>query len=341
MSICVTHNFLDVHSVYPVVDPRRTAGDGPYAFAYVFAWDDVEITVEHTSTLTSCQMIVNFFSPLREAKEIQAWNLFNNNFVDRIGSSSLGLQASMTIQKGGAPGLSCGTGADTVVLCRYFAWPRGRTALYSFAPQDFWDFWGGCKVTFRWVSDTEGSGLWGDETPDPVYPMVKFPDRTLMRDSAGTGFVVVFGGAGFNADLAFLTTNFFDPAAARPFSSDLPSTPVDGTLVREVNRPQVFIVFGGAKFWIPDPLTLFTLGYDFNQVRVIPSGGTAQLRTMPLDGTLLKEQHDPKVFLVNNRQLRWITSPAAMDSRCLPWRHIRTVPDNALAALVHGPDLDP
>jgi hypothetical protein len=125
-----------------------------------------------------------------------------------------------------------------------------------------------------------------------------------------------------------------------PFRA-LPSTPADGTLLREWDRPEVFVFFGGAKFWIPNPATLLALGYDWSQVRVIPPGGTAQLRTMPIDGTLLQEQHDPKVYLVANRQLSWVTSPEAMDALCLPWRHIRIVPDGALAAprLTHGPNL--
>jgi len=121
----------------------------------------------------------------------------------------------------------------------------------------------------------------------------------------------------------------------------LPSTPADGTLVREVNRPEVFVVYGGAKFWIPDPPTLFSLGFNFSRVLITPPGGTAQLLTMPIDGTLLREQHNPMVFLIDNSQLRWVTSPAVMDARCLPWRHIRIVPDNALAGLTRGPDLNP
>ena len=342
MSVCVTTNELDFRSIYPVVDPRRTAGTGPYAYEYAFAWDGVRITVARTPALSSCQMtVILSATTLSEAKEIQGWNIFRNNSVNSIGSSGMGLPASMLIQRAWGPGQSCYAGVHTVILCRYFAWPRGRTALYTFEPQDFWDFWGGCTVTFSWLTDTQGSNLWGNQTPDPVYPFVRLPDRTLMRDAAGTGFVVVFGGAGFAADPSFVGMMGFNMGAVLPFSA-LPSTPADGTLVREMNHPEVFVVFGGAKFWIPEPRKPhWGFSFDPNQVRVIPPGGTAQLPAMPIDGTLLKEQHNPKVFLVDNGQLRWVTSPAAMDARCLPWRHIRIVPDNALAALAHGPDLNP
>jgi hypothetical protein len=164
-----------------------------------------------------------------------------------------------------------------------------------------------------------------------------------MRDDGG--FRVVFGGTDFIADDSLVVNGIryldaFDPIAAVPFSQ-LPSTAVDGTVVREWNRPEVYVVYGGAKFWIPDPPTLFALGFDWSHVGVIPPGGTMKLRTVPIDGTLLKEQHDPKIYVVESGQLRWVTSPAAMDGRCLPWRHVRVVPDNSLAALPHGPDLGP
>ena len=340
MSHCVVTTELDSRSIYPVADPRRTAGPGPYSYGYAFAWDGVVVSVARTPTLSSCQMTVLFSSTLTEAKEIQAWNMFNNNFVDRIGSSRLGLQASMLIGKAGRPGQGCASGADTIILCRYFAWPRGRTALYTFEPHDFWDFWGGCTVTFDWFSDTTGSNRWGNQTPPPAYPFVRLPDGTLMRDAAGTGFIIVFGGTGFRADRDFMNMMGLNMAPVVPFTV-LPSTPADGTLLREWDRPEVYVFFGGAKFWIPNPATLFALGYDWSQVRLIPADGTALLPKTPIDGTLLREQNDPKVFLVDNSQLRWVTSPTAMDARCLPWRHVRIVPDNALAALAHGPDLNP
>jgi hypothetical protein len=159
-----------------------------------------------------------------------------------------------------------------------------------------------------------------------------------MRDAAGTGFMVVFGGAAFTADTGFLAAAGLNQNPVLAFSA-MPRLPADFTLVREIFDPKVFVVFGGAKFWIPDPLTLHTLGFDFPQVRVVPSGGTAQIGTLPIDGTLIKEQHDPKVFFVENGQLRWVTSPAAMDTHCLSWRHVRTAPDTSLAALARGPDL--
>jgi hypothetical protein len=156
----------------------------------------------------------------------------------------------------------------------------------------------------------------------------------------------VFGGTDFAIDDSVTVNGIpyswrLDPnIRAIPFTQ-LPATPVDGTLLREWNRPEVFVVYGGARFWIPDPATLLALGFDWNRVQIIPPNSIGKVPTTPFDGTLLKEQHDQKIYLVDGGKRRWVTSPAAMDARCLPWRHVRTVPDHALAPLPLGPDIVP
>ena len=188
-----------------------------------------------------------------------------------------------------------------------------------------------------------------------------------MRNGAGTGVSVVYGGTDFPTEPGYLGVMAVDTTAATtravlepdrrnllgglsvrnrrllagaiPFTQ-LPPIPADFTLVREWNRPEVYVVFGGAKFRIPDPPTLTTLGFDWSMVRLIPAGGTSKLLTIPIDRTLIKEQHDPKVYVVDHQQLSWVKSPAVMDARCLPWRHVRVVPDTSLSTLPHGPDLD-
>jgi hypothetical protein len=339
MSVCITTNYLDPSSIYPVADPRRTVGGGPWGYGYAFCWDvvTVEVSRNPSTQMSDCLMTVNFATSLTEPKEIQAWNIFANNFVARIGSSSLGLPASMTIQKA-----DCAAGTDTVILCRHFAWPRQNTALYTFSPNDFWDFWGGCTVSFNWQSDTQGSGLWGNQTPPIAYPIVDgIPDGTLFQDGAG-GFIIVFGGAGFAADQNFLNANSLNPASALPFPGPLPKTPVDGTLVREMNAHQVFICFGGAKFAVPrfrhiGQSTPFA--FDPSLLRIIPQGGAAQIPTIPFDGTLLREQDNAKVFQVRNGQLSWVPGLATFDADCFAWRNVRIVPDGTLNPLPHGPDL--
>jgi hypothetical protein len=112
-------------------------------------------------------------------------------------------------------------------------------------------------------------------------------------------------------------------------------------LLRELFAREVYVIFGGAAFEVPDTATLSGLGFSSSQVKIVPPGGTAKLRQIPIDGTLLREQNNPKIYLVENEALRWVTSPAAMNGRCLPWRHVRIVADNQLAGLATGPALGP
>jgi hypothetical protein len=349
MSGCLSTTSLGAQWFYPVIDPYRCAGPGPYAFGYPFAWDAVVIRVARNPSLSRCQMRVelsSISSTLAETKQIQAFNYYNNSWSDYIDTDPAGAVTAMTIEKR-RPGQGCDVGADTVVLARADLF--GPKAFYTFPPDDFWDFWGGCTVTFEWQFDADyfhGAAPFGPsglQTPPPRYPIVRFPDRTLMRDAAGTGSRVVFGGTDFAADDSIVINGVryldaFDPITAVPFSQ-LPPTPVDGTLVREWNRPEVYVIYGGAKFHIPDPPTLFALGFDWTRVGVIPPNGTSKLLQIPIDGTLIKEQHDPRIFLVDKQTLRRVQSPAVMAARCLPWRHVRTVPDTTLATLPRGPDL--
>jgi hypothetical protein len=365
MTVCITTDYLDQRSRYPVLDPRRTAGPGPYNYGYGFALDGIQVRVERRPGPSSCQMEVVLESdPGLNKKGILAWNFHANTFVDYVGNRA-GDNTSMVIRKEGTPGHACGTGADTVVLGRWDLAPVGWQAQYYFPPQDFWDLWGGCKVTFMWITDQRGSGVWGPQTPQPTYPLVPYPDYTLLREDRQTFdhevslFHLVVGGAAFPLGSAELDSMGLASGSAIPFVP-LPSAPADGTLVREWDSDQVYVTYGGAGFEIPDPDALYALGFDWSRVRVIPSGGTAQLRTMPIDGTLLREQKgtprlegprhdfllpgrgvDPGVNLVDNQLLRRVTSTAAMEENCLPWRHVRTVPEGALAHLTPGPDLGP
>ncbi len=335
MSSIVT-GFIDLgnsfeRGKYHVLDPRRTAGAGPFSYGYNLAADAIVVGVARDSSLSPCQMRVDLVSTLAEPKDILAWNWSANSLVDRIGSPGLGFPASMTFRKPMSTGLVPGQGADTVILRRRDAAFQNWTPWYWFPAQDFWDFWGGCTVTFDWFAD-RNRGLWGDQTPAPSYPLVRLSDGTLMVDPNGN-FSVVFGGTDFAVPPGFLSLLGLIPTNAIP-SMGLPPIAADFTLVREMFTPYVFVIYGGAWFWIPDPPTFASLGFSSSQVRVLPPGSIGKRREMPIDGTLLREQNSPRVYLVENQALTWIRNPAAMNERCLSWRHVRIVPDNGLARLL-------
>jgi hypothetical protein len=341
MTLCISITNLSSRGEYPVIDPRRVAGPGPFRFGYNLAHDALVVGVARNPKLSHCEMRVNLVTSLVEGKDILAWNFFSATNVGRIGSAALGLPSSMKIRRSSSMGLSCGQGTDTVVLRRRDAAFGNWTAWYLLQTPDFWDFWGGCDVTFDWFSDTN-RGLWADQIPAPSYPIVGLPDNTLMVDNAGK-FSLVFGGTDFAVPaslVGLLGVWGLSPSFAIP-SRPLPPTPTDFTLVQELFTPEMYVIYGGAWFRIPDIFTLADLGFSLSQVRALPPGGTAKLRKVPIDGTLLRGLHTQKVYLAENGKLRRVTSKATMQRRCLPWRHVRVVPKNALAALKKGKDLGP
>ena len=69
-----------------------------------------------------------------------------------------------------------------------------------------------------------------------------------------------------------------------------------------------------------------------SMVRVIPAGGTSKLRHIPIDRTLVREQDESTVYIVDGQKLR-LVDQAEMDFECLPSRHVRVVPDGGLSSM--------
>ena len=108
--------------------------------------------------------------------------------------SHFGLPTSMTIQRA-----NCNVGTHTLVLSKMMS-GNIMTGMYTFPSGDLWDYWGGCTVTVVWVGDRGGSNIWGEAVPPISYPVLDFPDGTLLRASGpprSNPFSVVQGGAEF------------------------------------------------------------------------------------------------------------------------------------------------
>ena len=152
-----------------------------------------------------------------------------------------------------------------------------------------------------------------------------------MVDDKGN-FSVVFGGTDFAVPPNLLRV--WIPTLTEVISSrPLPSIPADFTLVRELFAPDIYVVYGGAcrSRYLTCPHSPASASVRVKSEFCLQEH--RQTRQMPIDGTLLREQTNPRIYLVENQKLRWVTSPAAMNGRCLPWRHVRIVADNQLAGL--------
>jgi hypothetical protein len=111
---------------------------------------------------------------------------------------------------------------------------------------------------------------------------------------------------------------------------------VDGSLVREAPREEVFIVQGGAKFHVPSWADFVAMGLDANAIRVVPEGTLDLLDVTPQDGTLLKEHSDPSVYVFRNGKKIHVPNEREFNRAKLDWNAIRTVPDGSTAWMPTG-----
>jgi hypothetical protein len=114
-------------------------------------------------------------------------------------------------------------------------------------------------------------------------------------------------------------------------------TPTDGTMAKENSRPEVYVFFGGARFWLPSPEWVLRYG-GWGLVQTYPDGALLSVPTIPKDRTLLREWSAPEVWVIEAGEKRWVTAPPFLN-QFGGWSMVRIVPDGALASVARGPDV--
>lgn len=107
----------------------------------------------------------------------------------------------------------------------------------------------------------------------------------------------------------------------------------DGRLYKADNAPEIYVIFGGAKIWVPDMATLQRL-YGTDVIWVSPTV-LQNVPTMPRNGTLLREENRPHVWLIENGTRRHVTRGELLDGYG-GWPVVRIVPDDALTSFPIG-----
>ncbi len=87
-------------------------------------------------------------------------------------------------------------------------------------------------------------------------------------------------------------------------------------------------------FVTPDPKLFIYIASIDN------TAGFASLRIWDIpEGCLRKEDNNPKVYLIQNGQKRWVTSPQVLTALGKTWADVRPVPDHGLDSISNGPDV--
>jgi hypothetical protein len=128
----------------------------------------------------------------------------------------------------------------------------------------------------------------------------------------------------------------------RPDGPDPPDPPAppppDGALLRDPATSDVFVIYGGAKFFVP-PAQFGPLGFSASNVRLDNDAALDTLPTLPRNNTLLRELSKPEVFVVRVGRKRWIPTAEIFVMLGFAWSRVHTVPDGALASIPSGPPL--
>jgi hypothetical protein len=135
---------------------------------------------------------------------------------------------------------------------------------------------------------------------------------------------------------ATFPTNLKQPPPVKlpPRLDAVPAAPAaDGTLIKETSHPEVYIVYGGAKFYIPSWDQFTAMGLDPNAIQVIPDGSLNQFGVMPRDGTLLKELSRNEVYVIRGGKKVWVPNEDEFNRAGLDWNAIRIVPDDSTSSM--------
>lgn len=102
--------------------------------------------------------------------------------------------------------------------------------------------------------------------------------------------------------------------------------------------PEVYVVEDGIRRWIPNPTIFSAYLFDWNKVKFVtddvlnnyPKG--ANVSNTFINGTLVKSDKNPRVYVWDNTKFRWISDPYIFSSNNFSWGDIIIVPDAKMAA---------
>ncbi len=185
---------------------------------------------------------------------------------------------------------------------------------------------------------------WAESSVLDAQDLESFPaDGTLFREPNSDLVVVAYGGAVFGIPSLeiFAALGFVDEQVTGLLFRDgllqwAPVVPRDGTLLREQSGA-IWVVFGGARFHVPDPGTLFRL-FAATPVWNLWDGALDHIPGVPRDGTLLREESGAIYLIAGGAKLA-IPDPATV-GRLFGNQPVRPLWDGALDSIPNAPSDD-
>jgi hypothetical protein len=102
---------------------------------------------------------------------------------------------------------------------------------------------------------------------------------------------------------------------------------------REESCPEVYVMAGGARLWVPS-----MEGFSWDRVRPLQDGSLSGMTTFPRGGTMLRYVSRPEVWVIlnfNGRPYRWWIRTEGRVNQFGGWGAVRVVPNGCIQ---HIPD---
>lgn len=95
----------------------------------------------------------------------------------------------------------------------------------------------------------------------------------------------------------------------------------DGTLVKTSDSPRVYVMYNSLKRWIRSPMIFESYGFKWNQIKIVK---TEVLNQIP-DAVLVRYFLQPRVYVLENNQKRWIISAKVFEQSGYSWHKIHLI----------------
>lgn len=135
--------------------------------------------------------------------------------------------------------------------------------------------------------------------------------------------------------LSFGDVEEVDQEEADTYADAEPLNYADGTMVREENRPEVYVIANGQKKHILDPIAFADLGYNWGNVVVVPVNSLGIFKnaapmnsnsTHP-EGALIRVEGTPTVYVVEGGKRIPISDIQLFNARKYDWGKVLVVKD--------------
>lgn len=175
-----------------------------------------------------------------------------------------------------------------------------------------------------------------------VFEVWKRPNKSIIRVKGKPTVYVVEDGVKMpiqspvvlsSNGLSFSDVEEVDQDEADTYANGDPLNYADGTMVREENKPEVYVVANGQKKHILDPVSFTNLGYNWNNVVVVPANSLGIFKnaspmnsnsTHP-EGALIRVEGTPTVYVVEGAKKIPISDIQLFNARKYDWNKVLVV----------------